>query len=453
MSRPDPVPAAYLADPAPVKFTAPGGWWRLRPTMGPIGPRMVTAELFTELKVPVLQVQARLGELDGHLAFPITDQMHDRLRRAAPQPHFVAVYAMLTPEHVARDARLRPWRASRVDLAATAPTTYGKLRHDDPPLRSWMDPGGDIHIEITSAAAVRTKHSTDPALAVAYRVNHEGLAVFSGRSVTLAGNVDPTSDAALRAVVDDLPRLRAKALTGRQREFLDASGHLAHAVAEMPAGAGTRIAVQGPPGLPGATGTVLMVIPGRSGERCLWRPDAADLPGHPWRGDRTRLIDTPAELATPVLTAKDTAVAHPTAPPHLTYGALIATIDDADTIGGVVLRAFPTEKDLIYEFQPVEVGQSARRIDAGEVVPVTGTAWPDLETLLAARDAANISLAVGESLLTLREAARVVDRPRGPALGPITPVDSLDLALDPDLLSAPDPPAELAADGIPAAGL
>ncbi|WP_261571156.1 hypothetical protein [Frankia gtarii] len=453
MSRPDPVPAAYLADPAPVKITAPAGWWRLRPTLGPLGPRLVTAELFREMNVPVLQIQARLGELDSHLAFPLTEQIHDRLRRAAPQPHFVAVYAMLTPAHVAGDARLRPWRASRVDLAAAAPTTYGRLLHADPPLRSWQDPGGDIRIDITAATAARAEPSADPALAVAYRIHHEGLVVLSGRSVTISGHIDPSSDAALRAVVANLPSLRGTALTERQRDFLDASGHLAGAVAETTPRAGTHIAIQGQPGLPGTTGTVRMVIPGRNGEHYLWRPDVADLPGHPWRDQRSRLIDTPSELATPVLAAKDTAVTPPTAPAHLTYGALITTVDDAETVGGLILRAFPTQDGLIYEFQPAEAGQSPRRISAGDVVPVSGTAWPDLQTLLGARQVANLPLVVGERLLTLREAAPVVDRLRGPVLGPVTPVDTMDPALDPDVLAAPDPPVDLSAEAFPVAGL
>ncbi len=453
MTRPDPVPAAYLADPAPVKITAPRGWWRLRPTLGPLGPRMVTAELFHEMKVPVLQIQARLEELDSHLAFPLTDQMHDRLRRAAPQPHFVAVYAMFTPAHVAGDAQLRPWRTSRVDLAAAAPTTYGRLLHADPPLRSWQDPGGDIRVDIMSATAARAEPSEEPALVLAYRVHHEGLVVVSGRSVTVDGHLDPSSDAALRAVVAGLSSLRGTALTDRQRRFLDASGHLADAVADTAPRAGTRIAIQGPPGLPGATGTVRMVIPGRDGEHYLWRPDVADLPGHPWRDQRSRLIDTPAELARPVLTAKDTAIAPPTAPAHLTYGALIATIDDAETAGGVVLRAFPTREGLIYEFQPAESGQSPRRIRASDVVPVSGTAWPDLETLLAARGATNVPLVAGEHLLTLREAAPVVDRLRGPVLGQITPVGSQGPALDPDILSAPDPPLDVPPETFPVAGL
>ncbi|MCM3921565.1 hypothetical protein ND748_07785 [Frankia sp. AiPs1] len=449
MSRPDPVPAAYLADPAPVKITAPGGWWRLRPTLGPLGPRTVTAELFHEMKAPVLQIQARLEELDGHLTFPLTQQMHDQLRRAAPQPHFVAVYAMLTPAHVAGDARLRPWRASRVDLAAMAPTTYGRLLHGDPPLRTWQNPDGNVRIDITAATAARAEPSADPTLVVAYRIYHEGLVVLSGRSVTVPGHIDPSSDAALRAVVADLSSLRSIAITERQHRFLDASGHLADAVADTAPRAGSRIAIKGPPGLPGATGTVRMVIPSRGGEHYLWRPDVADLPGHPWRGQQSRLIDTPVEHARPVLTAKDTGVGTPTAPAHLTYGALIATIDDADTPGGVVLRAFPTREDLIYEFQPAQAGEYPRRISASDVVPVSGTAWPDLQTLLAARGAANLPLVVGEHLLTLREAAPVVDRLRGPTVGPITAVETQGPALDPDILSSPDPPLDIQAEPLP----
>ena len=456
MSGADPIPLGYTRDTSPVRFTVPGGWWRLRRTLAPLGQQRVTADLFTTMRAPAVQIEAGLEEIDGHLGFPLDARTRARLRRAEPDPAFVASYPTLTPTQATRRADLRPWRASRVDLAGSPATTYGRLQHADPPLRSWMDPAGEIQVEIMSAdaATIASSPSGDLlGLRLTYRIRHDGLVAFSGQAVTVPPHIDPSSDAALRAVITDLVTPRPVALTDRQRAALEASWYLPDLVAEGPVRESGRVAIQGPPGLPGATGAVRMVVSTQGQEICVWRPDFAELPGHPWRSHPERVIATPAERASPTLAAKDLAVESPTAPSHLVYGAWITTIDDPASQGGTVLRAYPHAHGLIYEFQPLEADAAPREIAARDVVPVRGTAWPDLRTLIHARMAAHVELIPGEHLLTLREAATVIHHPTGPILSAVTPVETPDPALDPGLLSptepGPDPPPPSAALPLP----
>ncbi|MCM3884623.1 hypothetical protein [Frankia sp. R82] len=445
MTPRDAVPLGYLQDPAPVKMTVPAGWWRLRRILTQPGRQQISAELFTTLRAPALQVEADLHEIDGHLGFPLTAQMRERLRTAEPELSFVAPYPTVTMEQLDRNPKLRPWRASRVDLARAPSATYGRLHHTDPPLRSWLDPAGDIQIEILAAAATTTPAGPQDRLALdlPYRVRHEGLVALSGRSARIPARIDPTSDTALRAVLEDLTTPRSEPLTPRQSRALDASRYLRRLITDFEVHEGSRVAIEGPVGFPHSTGTVRRIDVRPSGEHTLWRPDVADLPGHPWNALPNRVMSTPAERVLPTLMAKNTVVGGPYAPAHLVYGALISTVDDPASRGGTVLRALTDAGTLTYEFQPVEPDQGPREISATDVVPVAGTAWPDLRTLLEARLANHVDLVAGEHLITLREAAPVVHSPTGPTLGRITPVFTGDPALDPDLLAAPPPAPEL----------
>lgn len=426
----------YLTDPAPVKIVTPAGWWRFRPTFAARPATAVTAELFLDgMKTPVLQVRAGLWDLEQQLGFLLPKPAQERLLRATPHPHFVAVFTGLDPETVTTRGNLRPWRASRVDLTGTTPTTYGRLCHADKPLRSWHDPAHNITVDIVNAARVPLGNTWETRLA--YRIHHEDLVVFAGTQLALALH-DPTSDDAIRHVAQStvLTAPTTGPLTARQKVFLDAHGaDLVHAVAAVTTPRpGTRIAVQGPPGLPGATGVMVGKIDSAAESHYVWRPDVADLPGHPWRHRPSRHLTTPASRVTPTLQVKDTAVGGDHHVPYLAYGARVQTIDDPRTAGGTVLRLFHGDGRPYYEIQPDEA-HPPLTINVDDVVATAGTAWPTIGSLLDARQAAGLQLSEGELLVTLRETAPVIDSTAGPIPAPTRPLLCIDPALDPDILA------------------
>jgi len=285
----------------PVCVQAPAGWWRLRPAASPdqAGPWFV-AELVdsdagpaTSSGPPVLTVAASsLWRLEERLGWPIPPDGHAALLAATPGPPRLAE---TTPAHTAQTRRPehRPWRASLVLLAHRPPATYGRLLADEPPARRW--PHGTLVVDVLGVSW-STAGRGGPR-AVAYRVTDRGEVVFAGDDAKLGHGHRPDSTAAVRVVLATVlarPSTGPGALGDRQRRLLGEHGRTLAAAAlpaDHPYPAGTRVRVQDPATHRQATGLVLAASTGRGGLVYRWRPDSADLPGHPWR-DRGRGVAT-----------------------------------------------------------------------------------------------------------------------------------------------------------------
>ncbi|WP_052710807.1 hypothetical protein [Pseudofrankia sp. DC12] len=242
--------------------------------------------------------------------------------------------------------------------------------------------------------------------------------MFSGLMIGLPDLAALTSDDAIRNVVAGvfIRARRDNTLTARQHTFwTDHVERLTETMfrpRERPYAPGTRIAVHHGDPRQTTTGRILAVADEPTGPAYLWRPDLADLPGHPWFTHPTWALRTPAHHVTPTLAGPDTNI-NPDEP-LMTTGALVATIDDPRFTVGTVLRAFhDDEHHLTYEIQPHDGALPPQRIPLDDVTPLRGTAWPTVEALLEARALANLSPQPGEILATTREMSFVIDTPLG----------------------------------------
>ncbi|WP_322779377.1 hypothetical protein [Frankia sp. Cas4] len=448
----------YLADESPVKLITDGGWWRIthHPTTG-----IYTADAFPRTgnwfatntstnpntaPNPLLRVHAVTAwQLEEKLGFALPAAAHEILRELAvahqpyPDPTAASTDDPVVP------VGLRPSRASRVDLAGERADTYGRLLHAAAPPRTWTD--GRFQIDIVDAVPVRVADQTRYQLG--YRIWHDQSIVIAADDITMPITGDPRTDDTLRAIVDLTIHAKYDDLTPRQRDILDEHGETLTAALDPPDApypTGSRVTIDAADGQAPTTGIITGTVTAPDGAIIdyLWRPDLAALPGHPWQAHPDRVMASPAHRVQATLAPADTGLTRPSRPAVLSFGARIRTIDDPAFTAGTILRAFRTDSAdnpnnpdnaTVYEIQPDDPDLPPARLPATDVIPIAGTAWPDLNSLLDARDRARIPLHDGEILTTIRESTNVAVGLSGPiAVYPLRRATSRDPVLDPAAL-------------------
>jgi hypothetical protein len=367
---------------------------------------------------------ASVGVLEERLGFPLPHSVRDHLaatQRSRPAVlvgarSFTRLYEDEHPTEIGQ--RERPTPTSRVRVTGKRESSYDA---EQPALRVWED--GGYRVEILAAAPVPEPEMAGQQ-ALTYRLLHEHRVIFSGDDILAPADADPASDTAVRQVVtllcqpdEEIPISRAQAA------FLDA-----HAAAlsdlvhppRSPYPGGTRIVVttHGDPGS-GVTGVVVEPIHESGGPTTSysWRPDLADLPGHPWRANPGHCFVSPADQVAPTLAAPDTGLADWAPHIPLAYGAVVTfPADDGRPITATVLRAHPTPDGLVYDLQPTGPDTEPVRVPVTDVQPVAGTAWSTVDALLTARTEAGIRPEPAELLCAGGQLARVEDGPEGPAV-------------------------------------
>ncbi len=441
MSTPrDPAPSPV--SPTVIIETLAGAWHlhRVSPDSDQIAAVLQLAGWQDDPRPTIIGTAGSRWSLEESLGFALPMQAGDALLRAAGEdlfdPFEHATRAMtsgaLSGLLPARTYLPRP--GTPVAVAGQPGTTYGRLRHDDPLLRTWQD--RSFRIDIIAA----TPNPHDNQIQIFYRLWHDDAIVCAGDGPVLEGSVDPTSDAAVRAVARHaLTRLSHGPHTGHQHVFwAEHRNALVTALAApaAPYPAGTRILVRDPL-LPTVTlGIVLDHAYDDAGTLSYtWWPDVYNLPGHP-HADMKHIdaLSAACDLVEPTLQAPAAGVAGASATQViLTYGARVRTIDDHRFTTGTVLRAFTSPGTLTYEIQPDTV-DDRYRLPAENVVPLAGTAWTTVGHVLEARRAANLPLVDGEIIHTLRHLAPVTSGPAGPVCPVTLYRPSLDELLDPDSL-------------------
>jgi hypothetical protein len=459
---PAPVPLAGPDAPAGgglVLYSMPGG---LRDGDGGVSPRVLlgTADGRWEIGwdpglatfyaqhygAPADPAGVEDGELDdldgpGHwygsspAAIATVGQLEERLGFALP----VSVRAALAADQASRPPRslrtwlvyvdsepadppppeTRPQPTSPLDVPGQPATTYRQAMLAAPPLRSCA--AEDFRLDILAAAPRRDGDTGAVRQAITYRLAHRGNVIFSADDITAPVDIDPRGDATIRAVVSLTCYADPIGLSPVQLRFLaDHRDDLADLVTapEPPYPAGARIAVaRDPLENAGRTGTVVGHVADAAGAVTgyVWRPDRADLPGHPWRQQPTCAVVSRAAEVAPTLAARDVGLGGWTPSTPLSYGATVTYLDrEGHVRAGRVLRTFPgATESLTYEVQPDAAGTEPIRLPADSVEPIAGSAYPTLDGLLADRAAAGIALQPGEVLLSGHAQVYVVGGPAG----------------------------------------
>jgi hypothetical protein len=349
----------------PVRIDTPSGWWRF-------GWEPSLATLYAQHRASGDTVNDEPAIWFGAepLACPTVGSLEERLGFALPHVVRIALESAQRTRPAAdvrgyeflRDgpdgdadsttdvpgARERPDMACAVRVPGEPPTTYRAALLASPALRSWaarLEGGqrgsaGCVQVEILAAAPTVGADGEAAGQLVAYRLSHEGRVVFSGDDITAPDHVDPGSDDAVRAVVDMLCQPDGVALTPSQRAFLNAH---ADAVIEMVRGPdppyppGTRVTVTADGTGTATAGTVMEAVDGKDGQVAgyVWRPDAADLPGHPWQHNPNHGLVSAAEHVSPALPPTDVGAdmgALPSAPRGRPAPATVTIIRDGDDI-------------------------------------------------------------------------------------------------------------------------
>lgn len=396
----------------------PAGWWELRRLPGDYAPSSFDATLVADRDgepVPVWATQAaNLSSLEETLGWTLPADSRHVLLAAAPAlpPRGTGGHGGDVPLAVAH----RPTRASVVERAGKPTTTYGRLLHTETPGRVHRD--GPVQILLHAGLS-----DTGPVLV--YRVSETTPDRLPTLMFCAARTLDPEerldADDEIRSVAGHLLDLSsAGEASPRQLAFLHRhTTRLATLAAGPPAHPyppGTRVVVHPDDPHLRATGTVLATVDGDTGY--LWRPDTADLPGHPWATHPTwalpvRRADTHATLDPP-----DTDLSvpqpgdgtNPYRPSVLSTGALVATIDDARFTTATVLRVFDDdEHGLRYEVQPHDAPLPPQLLPADDLTALRPAAWPTVEALVRARITGHLPPTPGEALVTVQEIGLVLD--------------------------------------------
>ncbi|WP_261570958.1 hypothetical protein [Frankia gtarii] len=380
--------------------------------------------------------------LEEHLGFVLPEQAFQALR-TLPLTATASPGAPSPEADWIHQPPYQPWRASPVHLGDHPPTSYGRLLHDDPPLRTWEN--GPHRIDITATTATRTAPG-DPARAVSFRLSYDGRVLLADDAV-LPATLTVDDDDTIRLLADYAVYGRPRSLlTSRQRTLLNAHGADLLDVLTAPPEpypVGTRVTLLDDRGDLRTTGVVVGSLgdPLESPRYCV-RPDVASLPGHPLAHVPDAFLVFPSVTTRATLRPQDTGV-EPTDTAILGYGARVRTVDDPHIDTGTVLRAIVRENaGLFYDVQPDDTRAGPVRRHESDVVPLAGTAWQTLDALVEARTEAGIPLEAGEILVSLDAFTVVESGLTGPT--PRRPAEPLP-ALDPMFGRAwtLEPPADL----------
>ncbi|MBL7498777.1 hypothetical protein I6A84_10050 [Frankia sp. CNm7] len=375
--------------------------------------------------------------LEEAVGFAIPRQIQQYLRDLPPRPGWPG-----PPEGPLSDETVRahrPTRHSPVRVAGEPASRHGRLLRHEEPLIDWERDG--VRVEVFLGTASR-------GLSLGYRISEitpgrERDVVFCGVRRTLPSlDGDPVDDTIRHVVLTVIGRaLHDDTVTERQHAFVRRHRAVIGAVVARPPDHpfpdGTRVVAHKSDPARRATGTVLVAVDDADGHGYLWRPDAADLPGHPWRDQPTWALRAHPDDLRPTL-----AVPEALDSAFLTTGAQVATIDDPRFATGTVLRAFADGGAPRYEIEPHDVPLPPVVLDADDLVPLRGTAWPTVEVLLAARATAGLSPQAGEMLVTARETAIVLATPDGPDVLTAPGRRQTNPALDPGQHTRPTPVPE-----------
>ena len=416
------------------------GRWVLRAVSGGENGAQFTATLTAGGDGPPLGsvTRSNLLKLEEALGWAIPLLVHEELHLAAfaDPPPAAADGDDAPPDAALHDDAWRPSRASAVRIGQDPPFSYGALLRADRPHHRWRP--GPVDLDLF-AASVEDEPGALYRMSEPTRPGRPPEVVFTGVVVGIPDRETLTSDDAVRHVLRELAR-RAVAddgLTLRQHAFVVRHHDLLVGAAgeppDHPYPRGTRVAVHDGDLSRTATGTVLAVLDSPTGRGYLWRPDVADLPGHPWQHHPTWALRAATQDTQATLAGPDTGVDGPAASPVQATGALVATVDEPRFSTATVLRALlGSGTGLSYEVQPLDAALPAVRLAATAVVPLRAAAWRSLDDLLTARAAAGLPPADGELIATRRGLALALEE--GGETSFVAPRE-----IDPELPSALDP--------------
>lgn len=345
-------------------------------------------------------------------------------------------------------ALARPERPNTVTIG-TWRGTYGRLLHASPVEASWTQ--GPYRADLIGAVGI-----IDEQAYLAHRIWHHDRVVHASTGLLVPFDTPVSARDALTAAISGAV---ASSITDPERLLPGEQAWLAEHGLRML----SYMAPSGPPYPPGrrivvdvgdyrglAGGIVVDMImkPDGTVTGYHWRPDAYDLPGHPYRDQPGRVLVSTAERVATDLFVPD----EPDA--RLTYGARITTIDHPTVRSGTVLRGIcHADGTLSYQIQPDRPAHGTLWLHDSDLETVTGAAWPTVSDLLAARRAAGgPPLTENELIVSVRETAAVNRGPAGELVleEPMT-IDSPDPLLDPGAREPTAafqiPPTAASADG------
>ena len=452
---PDDPAGAGSAEQAPVEIAVAAGDWRLhlRHSNG-AGPALFVAELVADVhgngtREPAWTTRApTFAELEESLGWTIPQAIrHVLLRQQPDRPSRTDL-----PDHALSASAARhhqPTRTSVVRAERQPPVSYGRLLHRDRPAYRFEQ--DNVRIDLHPA--------TDPAGdTLGYRISEAvpgqpPVVMFSGIRDDVPAWEDADADTALFAVlISALQRVRTGDITRRQHDFLGRHQDLILTIAagppDEPYPPGTAVLLHAADPDRRTTGTVLAAVDDTAGQSYLIHPDAASLPGHPWRGQPTWTLragpwHVQATLTRRTVDRPDTILA---------TGAIAASVDHPRFEECTILRAFDDDHGRRYEVQP-HAPLPRLTLPADDLAPLRGTAWPTVTALLAARATAGLPPQPGELLVTLRETAIVTATPTGPGVTTLPSPNPPSPALDPAGTCPIPAPAHPAGPGLSTATL
>jgi hypothetical protein len=408
---------------APVVIVGAAGHWELHH-----GPSMYRAEFHPRgshraRPAPWAASAVVSWELEGLIGVALPPPVHAYLDRVTTSEERGWFAPDGPPPAAARPARpdtitVGEWRGS-----------YGRLLHASPVEESWAE--GPYRVDLVGAVGV-----LDGQAYLAHRVWHHGRVVHASTGLLvpldMPVHLGDTLTAAVAGAVARAISHPDDWLPAEQAWLADDGLRLL-----------SHLASTGPPYLPGrrivvevgdyrepAGGVVVDLLsrPDGTVTGYRWRPDAYNLPGHPYRDQPARVLFSPAEHVHTDLFVPD----EPDA--RLAYGARITTIDHPTVRSGTVLRGVcHRDGTLSYEIEPDGPVGGTVWLHENDVEVVTGAAWPTVSALLAARRAAGgPPLTENEQIVTVRETATVRRGPAGAlALEKPMSLDTTDPLIDP----------------------
>jgi len=364
-----------------------------------------------------------VGELEQRLGFPLpaaarTHLAADQHTRPARTSRAFPFLHTGDDEPADWSKQTQPTPDSPVEVPGRPDTTYRRALRADPPLRAWEQDGH--RVEILAATPFTDPDTRTTRQAIDYRLTHHGRVIFSGDDIESPQHVDPSSDEAVRAVADLLTQPTDPPANPLQRTYLDTHAEILNAYLQPPDPPhpqGTRVLrVERDQH---TTGTITEAVTDPDGALLAyaWRPDHADLPGHPWQQQPWQAILVPPSQLTPTVAGPDVGLTGWTPAVPLAHGATVALTDQAGARQtGRVLRAFADPAGLSYQVQPDDPTTPPVIASAADLDPVAGTAWTSIRHLVAARAHPGVPLQPGELLAAGAHRAWVVAGPTGPTL-------------------------------------